>query len=526
VDTVLIGEILAVLLFGAIIFVLLLGYPVAFTLPGTALIVALIGWALGAFDLTYLNALPLRYWGIVTNDVLIAVPLFIFMGVVLERSRIAETLLNTMGQLFGPVRGGLGISTIIVATLLAASTGIVGATVVTMGLISLPAMLRAGYDKQLASGLICASGTLGQLIPPSTILVVLAVILQSAYSQAQMAKGNFQPGTLSVGDLFAGAFIPGLLLSAFYIAWVAGRALVQPHCAPALRVSAAEKRTLGRRVVVALVPPLLLILAVLGSIVSGVATPTESAAVGAVGAVVLMLIKTLSERYARRFSEARVSPFLFWFWVALLALLVVVETVARALGLLTLAVVLLLGLGSIAAGIPEVRRQLVKSFAEIGTSSLVITGMVFVIFLGASVFSVVFARLGGEHLVAQLLTGMPGGVHGALFVVMFVIFVLGFFLDPFEIIFIVVTLAAPVLLKMDVDPIWLAILIGINLQTSFLTPPFGFSLFYLRGVAPPEVTTGDIYRGIVPFVFIQIVVIGLVWLWPGLATWLPKAIYG
>lgn len=525
-DSVLIGEILAVTLFCAIIFVLMLGYPVAFTLPGTALIFALIGWSFGAFDLTYLNSLPLRYWGIITNDVLIAVPLFVFMGVALERSQIAETLLNTMGQLFGPVRGGLGISAIIVATLLAASTGIVGATVVTMGLISLPAMLRAGYDKRLASGLICASGTLGQIIPPSTILVVLAVILQSAYSQAQMAKGNFQPETLSVGDLFAGAFIPGLILSALYIAWVGGVALVRPQCAPALKISAAEKRTLGRRVVVALVPPLLLIVAVLGSIVAGVATPTESAAVGSIGAMVLMLVKTLSERYARTLSEARVFLFLFWFWLGLLALLVAVSVIGGALALLTLAVVLLFGLGAVAMGMRNVRRQIVKSFAEIGTSSLVITGMVFVIFLGASVFSVVFARLGGEHLVAQLLTNMPGGVHGALFVVMLVIFVLGFFLDPFEIIFIVVTLAAPELLKMDIDPVWLAILIGINLQTSFLTPPFGFSLFYLRGVAPPEVTTGDIYRGIVPFVFIQVVVIGLVWYWPALATWLPKAIYG
>jgi len=525
-DTLLIGEILAVALFGAIILVLLLGYPVAFTLPGTALIFALIGWAFGAFDLTYLNALPLRYWGIVTNDVLIAVPLFVFMGVALERSKIAETLLTTMGQLFGPVRGGLGISAIVVATLLAASTGIVGATVVTMGLISLPAMLRAGYDRRLASGLICASGTLGQIIPPSTILVVLAVILQSAYSQAQMAKGNFQPETLSVGDLFAGAFIPGLLLSGLYIAWVAGRAFFSPTAAPALEVTAAQRRTLGRRVVIALVPPLLLILAVLGSIVAGVATPTESAAVGAIGAVVLMLVKTLSERVARRLSEERVATALFWFWLALLVLLVAVDLVAGALGLLTLAVLLLFGLGGIAMSIREVRRELVSTFAEIGTSSLVITGMVFVIFLGASVFSVVFARLGGEHLVAELLTGMPGGVHGALLLVMFVIFVLGFFLDPFEIIFIVVTLAAPVLLKMDVDPVWLAILIGINLQTSFLTPPFGFSLFYLRGVAPPEVTTGDIYRGIMPFVAIQLLVMAMVWAWPVLATWLPKAIYG
>ncbi len=525
-DPVLLGEALAVALFGAIIFILMLGYPVAFTLPGVAVLFALLGWSLGVFDLTYFNSLPLRYWGILTNDVLIAVPLFVVMGVLLERSKIAEDLLTTMGQLFGPVRGGLGISAIIVATLLAASTGIVGATVVTMGLISLPAMLAAGYDKRMASGLICASGTLGQIIPPSTVLVVLAVVLQSAYSQAQMAKGNFQPETLSVGDLFAGAFIPGLILSALYIAWVGGRAFFAPHTAPALPLSAQQKRALPRRVVSALAPPLLLIVAVLGSIIAGVATPTESASVGAIGALVLMLVRQLSDWYSREMSVERVEWFNFWFWLGLLALLLVVDLLGGALGLLTLAVLLLLVLTAWVLLLAGTRTVFVRSIGEASTSSLVITGMVFVIFFGASVFSVVFARLGGENLVHEFLNAMPGGADGALFVVMAIIFVLGFFLDPFEIIFIVVTLAAPVLLKMDVDPVWLAILIGINLQTSYLTPPFGFSLFYLRGVAPPSVTTGDIYRGIVPFVAIQVLCLALVWYFPALATWLPKLLYG
>jgi tripartite ATP-independent transporter DctM subunit len=525
-DPVLLGEILAVALFAAIIVILMLGYPVAFTLPGVAVLFALLGWSLGVFDLTYFNSLPLRYWGILTNDVLIAVPLFVVMGVLLERSKIAEDLLTTMGQLFGPVRGGLGISAIIVATLLAASTGIVGATVVTMGLISLPAMLAAGYDKRMASGLICASGTLGQIIPPSTILVVLAVVLQSAYSQAQMAKGNFQPETLSVGDLFAGAFLPGLLLSAMYILWVGGRAFFVPSSAPALPLSAAQKRALPRRVVSALAPPLLLIVAVLGSIIAGVATPTESASVGAIGALVLMLVRQLSDWYSREMSAERIESFNFWFWLTLLALLAVVNLLGGALGLLTLAVVLLLGLTLWVLLLAGTRSTFIRSISEASTSSLVITGMVFVIFFGASVFSVVFARLGGENLVHEFLSAMPGGADGALFVVMAIIFVLGFFLDPFEIIFIVVTLAAPVLLQMDVNPVWLAILIGINLQTSYLTPPFGFSLFYLRGVAPPQVTTGDIYLGIIPFVAIQLVCLALVWYFPALATWLPKLLYG
>lgn len=525
-DAILTGEILAITLFLGLILALLAGYPIAFTLPGTALIFALVGWAMGAFDLTYFNALPLRYWGVITNEVLIAVPLFVFMGVMLERSRLAEVLLTTMGELFGDVRGGLGISAVVVATLLAASTGIVGATVVTMGLISLPAMLKANYDKRLATGIICASGSLGQIIPPSTLLVFLAVILQSSYSQSQLTRGIFTPATLSVGDLFAGALFPGLLLAGLYGLWVALVALIRPAAAPALVRSAEGKRGLGRRIVVALLPPLMLIVAVLGSIIVGVATPTEAASVGAVGAILLALVKLLSEHVAQRLGDGAVDRPLFYFWIGFFLVTLGLGYFAGALGILTFAMILLAGggLGVLAAS--EVRGRFLGMLDEVCRSSLVITAMVFVIFFGASVFSVVFVRLGGEALVADVLTAMPGGVTGAMITVMLFMFMLGFFLDPFEIIFIVVPIISPVLFLMDVDPIWLAILIGINLQTSYLTPPFGFSLFFLRGVAPAAVTTGDIYRGILPFVAIQVLCIALVWSFPPLTTWLPRAIYG
>jgi TRAP-type mannitol/chloroaromatic compound transport system permease large subunit len=525
-DSILIGEILSVALFFGLIGALMLGYPIAFTLPGTAFAFALIGWALGAFDLTYFAALPLRYWGVLTNEVLIAVPLFVFMGVMLERSRLAETLLTTMGELFGSLRGGLGLSTIVVATMLAASTGIVGATVVTMGLISLPAMLKAGYDKRLATGIICSSGTLCQIVPPSTLLVFLAVILQSAYSQAQMAKGNFQPATLSVGDLFAGAFLPGLMLAGLYAVLVVVNALIRPASAPALTLVPEARHGLGGRVVVALLPPLMLIIAVLGSILAGIATPTEAASVGAVGAVLLTLVKLLSEHFIQRRPPAEVERGLFRFWIGFFALTVALAAFGGGFGVLTLAVVaLVVGIG-VAVAIPEVRGRFFGIVDKVSRSCLEITAMVFVIFMGASVFSVVFTRLGGDTLVHDFLSSMGRGVVGALLIVMLVMFILGFFLDPFEIIFIVVPIVGPVLLKMDVNPIWLAVLIGINLQTSYLTPPFGFSLFFLRGVAPPSVTTGDIYRGIMPFVAIQIVSLAIVWAYPSLSTWLPKAIYG
>ncbi|HFC53067.1 MAG TPA: TRAP transporter large permease subunit [Gammaproteobacteria bacterium] len=444
--------------------VLLSGYPVAFALGGTALLFALIGTLGGAFDSALLAAMPSRLYGIMTNATLIAVPLFVFMGVMLERSRVAEQLLETMAALFGPLRGGLGISVTIVGMLLAASTGIVGATVVTMGLLSLPTMLRRGYHPALAAGAICASGTLGQIIPPSIILVLLGDVLASAYQQAQLDMGIFAPDTVSVGDLFAGALLPGLLLVGLYILYLVLLAWWRPEAAPA--VAHRERGLHGSALLVevsrVLLPPLLLILAVLGSILLGLATPTEAAAVGAIGAMLLALGQ-------------------------------------RRLNL-------------------EVLREVMRSTVQV-------TSMVFLIFIGASIFSLVFRGLGGDELVERLLTNLPGGEFAAVLVVMVIMFLLGFILDFIEITFVVVPIVGPILLAMGLDPVWLGVMIAINLQTSFLTPPFGFALFYLRGVAPPELETAQIYRGVLPFILIQLLVLGALALWPGLATWLPALIY-
>ncbi|MDX2223316.1 MAG: TRAP transporter large permease subunit [Rhodospirillaceae bacterium] len=460
---VLIGEILAVAMFAATILAVLIGYPVAFTLAGVGLIFAGLGMTFGVFDPAFLSALAGRYFGTMTNETLVAVPLFVFMGVMLERSKIAEALLTTMGELFGTLRGGLGYSVVIVGALLAASTGIVGATVVTMGLLSLPAMMRAGYDTRLAAGTICASGTLGQIIPPSTVLIFIGDILQGANQQAQLSLGNLSPDPISVGQLFAGAMVPGLALVVLYLLWILAKAVFDPASCPPLKMTAAERAGLSGRVAGALLPPLILILAVLGSILLGIATPTESASVGAVGAMIL----------------------------------------AAAKGQLNLTVL-----------------------REVMRTTLVINSMVFVILLGASVFSLVFRGFGGENLVYDALSDMPGGALGAVAVVMVVIFLLGFFLDTFEIIFIVVPIAAPVLIKLGADPLWLGVMIGVNLQTSFLTPPFGFALFYLRGVAGAAVRTVDIYRGAVPFVGIQLIGLTLLWVIPEMATTVPDLLFG
>jgi tripartite ATP-independent transporter DctM subunit len=457
------AEVLSLMMFGVTCGILLLGFPVAFTLAAVPLAFALVGAALDLFDLNLLSALPSRFFGVMSNEVLVAVPLFVFMGVMLERSRIAEQLLETMGLLFGRMRGGLGISVIGVGAVLAASTGIVGATVVTMGLLSLPSMLKAGYDPKLATGIICSSGTLGQIIPPSIVLVLLGDILQGANTQAQLAKGNFAPEPVSVIDLFAGAFIPGLVLVALYVGWVLIKAWLQPGSCPALVGAEGRPDDMTRRLITAVVPPALLILVVLGSILAGAAPPTESAAVGAVGAMALAAMQ-------RQFDL----------------------TILR----------------------------------EVMRSTLRISSMVFVILLGASVFSLVFRGFGGDDFVAAILKDMPGGAFGAMLAVMALMFLMGFFLDFIEIIFVVVPIVGPVLLQMDIHPVWFGVMIAINLQTSFLTPPFGFALFYLRGVAPPEVTTMQIYRGIIPFVLIQILGLGIVAYWPGLATWLPKILFG
>ena len=455
-------EWIAFLLFVAVVLLLLAGFPVAFSLGGTALIFALAGVIGGGFEAAFLSGLPSRVFGIMTNETLVAVPLFVFMGITLERARIAEELLETLSSLFGTLRGGLGISVTLVGMLLAASTGIVGATVVTMGLLSLPTMLKRGYSPEIATGTICASGTLGQIIPPSIILVMLGDVMSSAYQQSQLAQGNFSPETVSVGDLFAGALIPGLLLVFLYVVYLAVTALFKPDVMPA-HVRTEDEHVSFGKVIAALAPPLLLIFAVLGSILGGFATPTEAAGVGAMG-----------------------------------ALLIAVQR--KGLNL--------------------------ERLHDIMRGTLRISSMVFMILIGASVFSLVFRGYGGDDGVHAVLQALPGGVVGAVIVVMLVMFLLGFVLDFIEITFVVVPIVGPVLLSMGLDPVWLGIMIAINLQTSFLTPPFGFALFYLRGVAPPEVTTGQIYRGVIPFFGIQVAALLILAAFPGLVTWLPDKLYG
>ncbi len=456
-----IGEILSLLMFAVACGVLMLGFPVVFSLAGTALLFAFIGMGLDVFDFRFLGGLSSRHFGVMQREVLVAVPLFIFMGVTLERSKIAEQLLHTLALLFGRLRGGLGFSVIAVGAVLAASTGIVGATVVTMGLLSLPTMLKAGYDPKLATGTICAAGTLGQIIPPSIVLILLSDILQGANSQAQIALGNWMAEPISVTELFAGAFLPDLVLVGLYVGWQVVMAVQRPQSSPTVRDESA-KGDLPRRVAGSLLPPLGLIVVVLGSILAGVATPAESAAVGAVGALLLAAAR-------RRLSLA------------------VLRDVMR--------------------------------------TTMTMSAMVFLILLGASAFSLVFRGFGGDEFVAALLTDLPGGVVGAMLVVMLLMFLLGFFLDFIEIIFVVVPIVGPVLIMMGLDPLWLGVMIAVNLQTSFLTPPFGFVLFYLRGVAPPEVRTADIYRGVVLFVVIQLGMLGVIAAFPALVTWLPKALF-
>jgi tripartite ATP-independent transporter DctM subunit len=446
------------LMFLAVCLVLMAGYPVAFSLAGTALLFAMVGTVTGHFDVAFLYALPNRLFGTMENTTLIAVPLFILMGVMLEKSKLSEDLLESMADLFGEFRSGLGISVVLVGALLAASTGIVGATVVTMGLMSLPTMLKRGYSASQATGLIAATGTLGQIIPPSIALVLLGDTLSSAYQQAQLNMGIFTPKTISIGDLFVGALIPGLLLVIFYCVYLVlfsrpAEIDYEPQSAGRASLSRAMKN---------LLPPVFLIVTVLGSILTGIATPTEAAGVGAFGATALATIKG-----QLNFTKLR----------------------------------------------------------EVALSTTQVTSMVFLILIGASVFSLVFRGFGGEEIVEHFFTNLPGGIVGATLLVMIVIFLLGFILDFIEITFVVVPIVAPVLLAMGLDPVWLGIMIAINLQTSFLTPPFGFALFYLRGVAPASVETSDMYRGVLPFIGLQLLLMVLLSIWPEIATWLPSKMY-
>ena len=449
-------------LFLAVGLALMAGYPVAFTLAGVSLLFAGIGVLSGSFDPAFLEAFPNRLFGIMSNETLIAVPVFVFMGVMLERSRLADQLLQSLAQLMRRVPGGLGIAVMVVGALMAASTGIVGATVVTMGLLSLPTMLRHNYRPEIATGTICAAGTLGQIIPPSIVLILLADVLSNAYQQAQISSGNFSPETISVGELFAGALLPGLVLVALYMAYLVILAMARPQYMPPAPEQQGAEISL-RRLLGLMAGPLLLIVAVLGSILKGIATPTEAASVGAMGAMLLALMRR------------------------------------------------------------QLNRQTLK---ETVYQSAKISAMVFMILIAASLFSLVFRGFGGDEVVQSLLTGLPGGVGFAIVVVMLAMFLLGFVLDFIEITYVVVPIVGPVLLAMGVDPVWLGVMIAVNLQTSFLTPPFGFSLFYLRGVAPESVLTLAIYRGVMPFIVIQLLMLAVLAAWPGLATWLPDRLYG
>ena len=454
-------EWLALLLFAVIFIFLLVGFPVAFTLAGASLLFALIANLFGAFDMAFLQSIPNRIFGIMSNSTLIAVPLFVFMGIMLEQSKIAENLLHTMDEVMRGIKGGLGIAVILVGMLLAASTGIVGATVVTMGLLALPTMLKQGYCPKIASGTICASGTLGQIIPPSIVLILLGDVLSSSYQQAQLNQGIFSPETLSVGDLFIGALLPGMLLVVLYMLYIFYKAMTRPDLIPN-NIGQPVAPGLLLRVVKSMLPPLALILLVLGSILGGFATPTEAASLGALGALLLASIN-------RQVTLSRLNAVM--------------------------------------------------------RNTLQVTSMIFLIFIGAAFFSLVFRGLGGDDLITELLTDLPGGVFTAMLIVMALMFVLGFFLDFIEITYVVVPVVAPILLMMGVDPIWLGIMIAINLQTAFLTPPFGFALFYLKGVAPPELKTSDLYKGVIPFIIIQLSVLAMIAIWPGLVTWLPSLVY-
>lgn len=525
-DPVLLGEILSLVMFATACVVLLLGFPVAFTLGGVALAFAFLGLGLGIFDMRLLGGLASRYFGVMVNELLVAVPLFVFMGVMLERSKIAEALLDTMGIMFGRLRGGLGLSVIFVGMLLAASTGIVGATVVTMGLLSLPSMLKAGYDPKIACGTICASGTLGQIIPPSIVLVLLGDILQGANTEAQLALGNFAPDPVSVIDLFAGAFLPGMMLVGLYMLWIVFTGWLNPESCPPIERAEGDTEALGARALRVLVPPATLIILVLGSILFGVATPTEAAAIGCIGALLLAGRAVVEdERQAWPVYVAAACMVALVPLVTLFDLRMQRDEVPTgdAVAAVVAGACILAMLFGVAVSIARVHRSGI--LREVMQSTVKISAMVFVILLGASVFSLVFRGLGGDEIVEDVLKSMPGGAFGAMLVVMALMFVMGFFLDFIEIVFVVVPIVGPVLLTMGLDPIWLGVMIAVNLQTSFLTPPFGFALFYLRGVAPPSVTTMDIYRGIVPFVLIQIVGLILIATFPAMATYLPEVLF-
>ena len=453
-------EFFAFLLFLSLAIFLLAGYPVAITLSGTAILLGFIGYILDIFPLVLLSVLPNRIFGILTNETLIAVPLFIFMGVMLEKSGLANQLLENMTRMWRGKRAGLIYSILIVGVLMAASTGIVGATVVTMGILSLPLMIKWNYNKKISTGIICASGTLGQIIPPSIVLVLLADVFQGANEQASAISGDLAPNPVSSVDLFAGAIIPGLLLVILYAFWIMICSKFRPELFPV------NKNNFGKKIKLfeifsTILPPITLIVIVLGSILFGIATPTESASLGALGSIIISLRKKEINFYI----------------------------------------------------INQVCLETVK-----------ITSMVFFILIGASLFSLVFRGFGGDIIVENFITNSPGGPFYSFIIIMVIIFILGFFLDFFQIVFVIVPIVGPSLIALGYDPVWLALMFAINLQTSFLTPPFGFALFYLRGIAPKEIKTSDIYQGVIPFILLQIFLLIILFRFPKIITWLPTQI--
>lgn len=523
------AEVIAVMMLVVTFAAILAGFPVAFTLAGSALLFAGLAVVLDVFNAALFGALPSRIFGtVMTNEILLAVPLFIFMGLALERSKIAEDLMAGLGRLLGRYPGGLGFAVFGVGALLAASTGIVGATVVTLGLIALPAMLRAGYARGLSTGSIAAAGTLGQIIPPSIVLIILGDQLSNGYLEAQRSLGNFAPEPLTVGDLFAGALIPGFVLVSLYALYLFVIVRVRPDVAPSSK-EMVDADPQGPSLANALIAPLVLIICVLGSILGGVATPTEAAAIGAAGAM-LLAANRLDPAYRLWRGEKIGGIVLMGMAVAARSFGPAYETpalIAAGLGALLFAFALLRAVVVLYRmraedDEPEPARLL----TSVMDGTLRMTAMVFAILIGASVFSLVFRGLGGDHFVEDAMAALPGGATGAVIVVMAVIFLLGFFLDFIEITFVVIPIVGPALFLLGVDPVWFGIMVAINLQTSFLTPPFGFALFYLRGVAPPSVTTLDIYRGVAPFVAIQVAMLFVLALFPALATWLPSVIYG
>lgn len=501
---------------------ILSGVPVAYVLIGVPAVLAMIASLFGHFDLGILAAFPSKGFGLVTNPIFLSVPLFVFMGGVLEKSDIARRMMTTAGAMFGDRHGGMAIAIVVVGALLAASTGVIGATIFMLGMIAAPAMLQAGYSKSLTSGVICASGSLGQIIPPSILLILLTDQISSAYQAGRRAAGDWAPIPVTVGDLFAGALLPGLLLVGLYVLYVLVVAQVRPASCPPVQFrdkdGAAVVPSKGY-IAQSLLMPLLLILIVLGSILMGVATATESAALGAAGALVMAALDSRTMAGWKKVMMLAVLP------AALL--LVFVKLAGGAQAGVLLAVIGAVGLvvmfsGTLLALWEEHAADRLMPVAR-ETASLV--AMLVLIVLGAAMLSLVFRGFHGEELVRQFLQNLPGGVPTAILFTMVVIFLLGFIIEYVEIIFIVIPIVGPPLMELGVDPVWFAILISMNLQMSFLTPPFGYALFYFRRVAPPEITTVDIYRGIFPFVCLQMMALLIVALVPAIATWLPRLIY-